>query len=355
MLKKTIRRLGALAMVLAMAVSVFAVNASAADTDTGSDTGTGTTQTDAVVTKVVTKGQYTYAPDAEFEFTVTPAGVSEETQAAGIQNPGNGAVEIAKVKFEPTANDVGVGKTSVSNTAAITVHTEKFVNPGVYYFTVKEKVPADADKIPGVTYNSTTEKKLVVYKYGDGSIQYQFETTNAEGKVVKDDGTFENAYENTSALTITKTVSGKMGDKNKEFTFVLKINGQAAANRAAKKISGTTTTDITTDANGQFTLKHGEKLVVDGLEAAETYEVTENNYASQGYTTKIGETEKRTDGGNMTNSAKLTSAPKQVDYENNNTTSPATGVIMTIAPYALMVVLAGAFAVVFLTRRNRAE
>lgn len=31
MLKKTIRRLGALAMVLAMAVSVFAVNASAAD------------------------------------------------------------------------------------------------------------------------------------------------------------------------------------------------------------------------------------------------------------------------------------------------------------------------------------
>lgn len=71
MLKKTIRRLGALAMVLAMAVSVFAVNASAADTDTGSDTGTGTTQTDAVVTKVVTKGQYTYAPDAEFEFTVT--------------------------------------------------------------------------------------------------------------------------------------------------------------------------------------------------------------------------------------------------------------------------------------------
>lgn len=31
MLKKTIRRLGALAMVLAMAVSVFAVNASAVD------------------------------------------------------------------------------------------------------------------------------------------------------------------------------------------------------------------------------------------------------------------------------------------------------------------------------------
>ena len=38
MLKKTIRRLGALAMVLAMAVSVFAVNASAAGTVNESET-----------------------------------------------------------------------------------------------------------------------------------------------------------------------------------------------------------------------------------------------------------------------------------------------------------------------------
>ena len=44
MLKKTIRRLGALAMVLAMAVSVFAVNASAADaTKLSSDANEATT------------------------------------------------------------------------------------------------------------------------------------------------------------------------------------------------------------------------------------------------------------------------------------------------------------------------
>lgn len=49
MLKNTIRRLGALAMVLAMAVSVFAVNASAA----------------------VTEEQPTYTPTKEVEFTKT--------------------------------------------------------------------------------------------------------------------------------------------------------------------------------------------------------------------------------------------------------------------------------------------
>ena len=40
---------------------------------------------------------------------------------------------------------------------------------------------------------------------------------------------------------------------------------------------------------------------------------------------------------------------------NTKNASTPGGVIMTIAPYALMVVLAGAFAVVFLSRRNRAE
>lgn len=44
-----------------------------------------------------------------------------------------------------------------------------------------------------------------------------------------------------------------------------------------------------------------------------------------------------------------------VAYTNTKQVTTPGGVIMTIAPYALMVVLAGAFAVVFLTRRNRAE
>ena len=42
-------------------------------------------------------------------------------------------------------------------------------------------------------------------------------------------------------------------------------------------------------------------------------------------------------------------------YTNTKQITTPGGVIMTIAPYALMLVLAGAFAVVFLSRRNRAE
>ena len=42
-------------------------------------------------------------------------------------------------------------------------------------------------------------------------------------------------------------------------------------------------------------------------------------------------------------------------YTNTKQITTPGGVIMTIAPYALMLVVAGAFAVVFLSRRNRAE
>lgn len=51
----------------------------------------------------------------------------------------------------------------------------------------------------------------------------------------------------------------------------------------------------------------------------------------------------------------IDSATATAAFTNKKDATTPTGVIMTIAPYALMVVLAGAFAVVFLTRRNRAE
>lgn len=72
MLKKTIRRLGALAMVLAMAVSVFAVNASAAtESDKPSPT----------LTKVIEKEANVYLPTTTFEFEAVNGHASEDTVA----------------------------------------------------------------------------------------------------------------------------------------------------------------------------------------------------------------------------------------------------------------------------------
>ena len=90
-------------------------------------------------------------------------------------------------------------------------------------------------------------------------------------------------------------------------------------------------------------LGHDASYTITNIPVGVTYTVTEEN--SGAYTPSyLGET--GTIAADTEASATVTNT--------KNATTPG-GVIMTIAPYALMVVLAGAFAVVFLTRRNRAE
>lgn len=330
MLKKTIRRLGALAMVLAMAVSVFAVNASANNTEVL-----------PAVSKKITKSTNTYVPTTDFTFSITAAGQSDTIGT----NPGvDGVISIDPVHFEANANDIGVAEVNGTG-GTIRVDATKFTHPGIYYYNVTEVNSA----VSGVTYDTQT-KKLAVYKYANGDIEYMFVKKNDAGKWVKDESPFTNAYVNVASLTISKAVTGTFADRNKEFTFTLEINGATAANRELKKGEGT----ITTDADGKFTLKDGESVIVTGLEAADTYKVVET---PEDYTPSIDNAgvtvNDATAEGNMT--TELTSGDKTVAYTNERNASTPTGVIMTIAPYALMVVLAGAFAVVFLTRRNRAE
>lgn len=338
MLKKTIRRLGALAMVLAMAVSVFAVSASA-------EGASATDTIDAVhMFKRVNKGTHTYAPTATFSFTVANAGASE-----GITNPHTDekpVVTVGTANFTPAPSDKNV--TSVSKEVQINVNYNLLPAPGIYYFRITEVTGA----VAGVNYTGGS-KILAVYKYSDGTNKYMFVNDEKTNKI---DGTFDNSYENKADLTITKTVEGEMGNKNMDFQFTLKINDAVAANKQVTKVAEDGTESIiSTDEAGHFTLKHGEKIVVKGLEAMDTYEVTEDTYA--GYTTSVnGSANTLTNGSNMTKSEnELTSAAKNVAYVNTYTATTPTGVIMNIAPYALMVVLAGAFAVVFLSRRNRAE
>ena len=337
MLKKTIRRLGALAMVLAMAVSVFAVNASAADTEVL-----------PAVSKKITKSANTYVPTTDFTFSITAAGQSDTIGT----NPGvDGVISIAPVHFVADASDIGV--TEVNGTGGtIRVDKTKFTHPGIYYYDVTEV----SGGVSGVDYDPQT-KKLAVYKYKDGSIQYMFvkEETQEDGttKLVKDSAPFDNKYANVSDLTISKTVTGDFADETKDFTFTITINGVADKTYNVYK-DNTVIKTLTSGKSDTITLKHGKSVVIQGLEAADTYTVVETN---EDYTPSINNAGVTVNGATATGDMTIdkTSAAKTVAYTNERNASTPGGVIMTIAPYALMVVLAGAFAVVFLTRRNRAE
>lgn len=115
------------------------------------------------------------------------------------------------------------------------------------------------------------------------------------------------------------------------------------------------------DANAQtateVTLKHRQTFTIYGLSAGDKVEIVEDKANTEGYTTTYataGKDQLYGDAVNYTSKVEVTGSAYVKVINEKDIATPG-GVIMTIAPYALMLVVAGAFAVVFLTRRNRAE
>ena len=89
----------------------------------------------------------------------------------------------------------------------------------------------------------------------------------------------------TSTLSITKTVDGTMGSKDKEFNFTLQLtdDGDPLANYTL--VSGSTNYETDADGKLTFTLKHGETLVLTRVPVGANYTVIEQSYLLEGYTT----------------------------------------------------------------------
>lgn len=353
MLKKTIRRLGALAMVLAMAVSVFAVSASAEGT-------TGLAENDSLtLSKTVTADGNTYAPNTTFNFAIENGSASVGDNGkydgnvvyAGVDN----GVSLSEnsITFSPTKD--GIIKSETGKTKTITINTDAtaFPHPGVYHYIVKEVAPQTGYE--GITYD-TTERDLYVYVVTENGVKKVSHVLMVKANEAAKNGAIVNdygkTYDTTHDVTITKELAGDAAyDLENGFSFTVKVTGADGENykivvdgKEDTLVSGTTKT-ITLHANKSATIY--------GLTETDKVEVTEADYTSEGFSTSYAYTGTKAitgeSGVNVTDdNAKIT-----VTNTKNNT-SP-TGVIMTIAPYALMVVVAGAFAVVFLSRRNRAE
>lgn len=357
MLKKTIRRLGALAMVLAMAVSVFAVNASAAG-DSGSSP-----VTQMTITKKVNIKKNVYAPNTEFEFTVNDG-------KTGLKYDGYDVIQ-GKASDWTVGGKVTVTKAALTDTVASGSTTmtlnRTYREPGIYSYVVKET----SGSYDGMEYDATEKNVLVFVVYKDG--QYVVDkavvvnvtnnvATAPETEEAKSDLTFTNKYDDSSNnggthdLTFTKAVTGTLGNRSKEFEFNITITADATSQKTGaseqyyveiNNQNGSSTTNVKSGELLQVKLRNGDTVKIYGLSPKDTYTVTETESGQDGYKT-TGEVDAE-------HATAMGNEDKTVTVENNKNTTTPGGVIMTIAPYALMVVLAGAFAVVFLTRRNRAE
>lgn len=271
--------------------------------------------------------------------------------------------------------------------AQLTTSTNIFKHAGVYKYTLK------AEKVGANTHNNftvdTTERTIYVY-VGNGTAEGELEIkaiTMVNGTAKNDE--FNHKYlfeddtpdpENQSAnLILSKTVSGDYGNKQQEFSFTVVVtHNDEAANTKYAYVKGTINAKGAFEepqnpnyallpSNGEIKLKHNEAIKIVGLTKGDKYTISEtvdSKYETTAAVTgdeipsqnncydanKTKYTVKNTDG--LTESAIQSTNDITVAYTNTHKAVTPTGVIMNVAPYVLMVIIAVAGAFVFLRKRR---
>lgn len=173
---------------------------------------------------------------------------------------------------------------------------------------------------------------------------------------IKEDTTFYAKYVPASAnLTVTKTVTGKLGDTNKAFTFqILDASGNPVTLTTGNyEFSNTNGALLNDGTDGKFTLKDGASITFKNLPSGQ-YKVVEDNYSGEKY-----ETSYVVDSGTPVNGQEATvtigTDAKQIDFTNHRTLEPDLGVLLDTLPYiVILAVVAGGVALLML-RKHRKE
>lgn len=172
------------------------------------------------------------------------------------------------------------------------------------------------------------------------------------------DTTFYAKYVPASAnLTVTKTVTGKLGDTNKAFTFTItKADGTSAnITDANVEISEADSAKVEWLRNGKFTLKDGASITFKNLPSGE-YKIVEDDYIGEKYETswQIG-TDGEVHEKNSTATVTIGTTEQTVHFTNHRTLEPDLGVLLDTLPYiVILAVVAGGVALLML-RKHRKE
>lgn len=219
--------------------------------------------------------------------------------------------------------------TSEGVTKPITVNLPEYDRVGIYEYTLKEVKGNTA----GVGYYDAAMKLVVTVVNGENGLERvaAVHTELAQGADKSD--TFENTY-SAGTLTVKKTVTGNLGDKNKEFDFTVTFAAPEGKDWTPA-ITLPTGAGMVEDNPMSYTfkLKHDGTATFGNLPAGVTYTVTETPV--DGYTTTISNDGKGT----------IVAGLNEVTCTNHKHGEIPTGVTTENLPYVLLigfVVLAGA-------------
>ena len=295
-----------------------------------------------------------YTPEVTFTFTAQPYDSGEITRE--VTNDGNTMTYnvYEGVAFEDDNGTVTItygGENADQDAQPRDEVNRSFLlpafesgKPGIYTYRVTET----KGNAQGVVYD---ESAYIVDVYVGTEGNWINTVSEKEGTTdgAKTPIAFENGFE-TQTLTIEKLVEGNMGDKTKDFDFYITISEcdtlPANAELTATKNLANGSTEEVTITIGQkstFTLKHGEWVSLAGLPKGVAYEADEDTTSKnqEGYTT--------TDTANTTG---LMDNNIDVTVTNTKTGVTPTGIVLSIAPYIAVLVLAGALVALLLMKKK---
>lgn len=292
------------------------------------------------------------SPATDFTFSITSQNVAGSTETKDGLTVYSGIVEGMEtqkiISYSNTDTMANKDKTTDFDFSKVV-----YPRPGVYRYLVTET----SGNTPGVTYSN---KKYVVDVYvlseGD-TIKPKYIISRQEGGEAKEPIKFDNTLK-TTALTVTKKVTGNAGDKNKDFEFTITLeandhykNGSKIFAKINDKVGKITDKELSIGAN-KFTLKDGESLSVDKLPIGITYKVEENKSEDYEVSAKLTENN-QAKVYNLGEGIKSDDTPDAIVVTNNKNINTPTGVAMTIAPYAVMT-LVGIGGVLYFVKNKKA-
>lgn len=269
---------------------------------------------------------------------------------------------VASVKF----NEGGAKANDTENVGEFVVKLPTYDHVGKFEYTLQEV----AGNTAGVTYRLDTIK-LVVSVINDGNIRVAGVHTENEGGE-KSSSFSDNKYA-ANTLTVSKYVSGNMGDKKTYFQFELSLEpGTAnsrknfAENYAIDYTHATVTTDKNTTANisvggapVKFWLKSDESISIANLPEGVEWTVkeldAEGNPVANGATNGVYTVNVTGETGTI-KAADATDTDNKASFTNNHEGTPDMGVVLDNAPYiAMLAIVAIGGVALMLNKRRRDE
>ncbi|HER7207476.1 TPA: QVPTGV class sortase B protein-sorting domain-containing protein [Streptococcus pyogenes] len=288
-------------------------------------------------------------PKTTFTFTIEP-----DTTASGKTKDGleiksgetTGLTTKAIVSYDNTDKESAKNKTSNFNFETVT-----FSGIGIYRYTVSEQ----NDGIEGIQYDG---KKWTVDVYvgnkEGGGFEPKYVVSKEVNSDVKKPIRFENSFKTTS-LKIEKQVTGNTGELQKDFNFTLILEASALYEKGqvVKIIQDGQTKDVVIGQEYKFTLHDHQSIMLAKLPIGISYKLTEDK--ADGYTTTATLKEGEIDAKEyvLGNLQKTDESADEIVVTNKRDTQVPTGVVGTLAPFAVLSIVAIS-GVIYITKRKKA-